>query len=96
MKVKIEGGTARLGEPSLCLSCRSASVVRGQRDTDCIIQCQELSARVGFSVTSCSEYVHHNHPSRWDLEQIAWILKTDLKRNQIGFVRPRMRIIEEE
>ena len=28
MKIKVHGGTAREGEPALCLSCRYASIVQ--------------------------------------------------------------------
>ncbi len=91
MKIKIEGGTAEFGQPSLCLSCKSATVVRGATDANQIIRCDTIGTRVDFIVTSCSQYVHKNHPAVWEMEQIAWVLKTDLKRNQIGFVRPSTR-----
>ena len=88
MKIKIEGGTTEFGQPSLCLSCRSATVVRGASEANQLIKCSHLEARVHFAVISCSQYVHKNHPSIWEMEEIAWVLKTDPKRQQIGFVRP--------
>jgi hypothetical protein len=88
MNIKIEGGTAEFGQPSLCLSCRSATVVRGASEAHQLVKCSHLEAQVTFTVTSCSQYVHKNHPSIWDMEEIAWVLKTDPKRKQIGFVRP--------
>ena len=89
MKITIRGGTTREGDPSLCLSCRFAKVVEGPRQSDRIVDCGQLRARVTFQVTSCSEYVHHGHPSLWHMEDIAWALRTDAKRRQIGFVRAK-------
>lgn len=89
MKIKVRGGTARESDPSLCLSCRFAKVVQGQRSRDEIVECGQLEVRVTFKVTSCSEYVNHQHPSLWHMEDIAWILRTDAKRGQIGFVRSK-------
>jgi hypothetical protein len=89
MKIKVRGGTAREGEPSLCLSCRFAKVARGPRSKDEIVQCGQLEAPVTFKVVSCTEYINHDHPSLWHLEDIAWVLRTDAKRRQIGFVRSK-------
>ena len=88
-KIKIRGGTARESEPSLCLSCRFAKTVQGPRANDAIVECRQLEARVPFKVTSCSEYVNHQHPSLWHMEDIAWVLRTDARRKQIGFVRSK-------
>ena len=61
----------------------------GQRANDQIVECGQLDARVTFKVTSCSQYVHHQHPSLWHMEDIAWVLRTDARRRQIGFVRAK-------
>jgi hypothetical protein len=89
MKIKIRGGTARHDEPSLCLTCRSGKVVQGQSYQDQLVHCGQLEARVTFKVTSCTEYVHRQHPSLWQMEDIAWVLRTDPHRKQIGFVQSR-------
>jgi hypothetical protein len=89
MKIRIKGGTASESEASLCLSCRFAKVVLGRRLDEQIVGCGQLRAQVTFKVTSCSEYVHRQHPSLWHMEDIAWVLRTDKRRNQIGFVRAR-------
>jgi hypothetical protein len=39
MRVKIRGGTASNGEPSLCLTCRFATVVKGASLRDEIVEC---------------------------------------------------------
>lgn len=87
MKIRIHGGTARHDEPSLCLTCRSAKVVQGEATRDALIRCGELDTRITFKVTSCSEYVHRQHPALWRMEDIAWILRTNPKTRQIGFVK---------
>jgi len=101
MKIKISGGTARENEPSLCLSCRHATIVQGTSTKHEIVRCNRIETAIGFKVTSCTEYVHKQHPSLWHMEDIAWVLRTDPKRNQVGFVRskdlkPRERVFFED
>lgn len=90
MRLKIEGGTAVHGAPSLCTTCRHATIVRGAALRDEIIECRLLSSddsRIPFIVTFCNGYVDRTHPSIRDMEEIAWVLRSDTKQNQIGFVR---------
>lgn len=90
MRLKIEGGTTAHSEPSLCLTCRYATIVRGAALRDEIVECRHLAEghnRIPFSVTFCNAYVDRTHPSIHDMEEIAWVLRTDTKRNQVGFVR---------
>jgi hypothetical protein len=90
MRVKIRGGTVDHGEPSLCLTCRWATVVKGAALRDQIVECGQLSHghnRITFAVTSCTGYVDRRRASLREMEEIAWILRSDPKKNQIGFVR---------
>ncbi len=90
MRVKIRGGTAGNGEPSLCLTCRFATIVKGASLRDEIVECSQLSYgrnRVTFPVTLCSEYSDRGQPSLQAMEEIAWVLRSDPKKNQIGFVK---------
>jgi hypothetical protein len=89
MKIKVHGGTARDGEPALCLSCRYASIASGASARDTLIRCSRIETPIQFKVTSCTEYLSRNHPSLYHMEDIAWVLRTDAKRNEIGFVRSR-------
>ena len=60
MHLKIRGGTANSTEPSLCLTCRSATVIKGQRLRDEIIECSRLSDghnRITFPVTFCLRFM---------------------------------------
>ena len=104
MRIKIHGGTADNGQTSLCHTCRHATVVRGGRLRDEIVECAALSYhrnRVTFPVTSCSDYVSRQHPSLREMEETAWILRTDAKRHRVGFVpskelKPKERFILED
>jgi hypothetical protein len=67
-------------------------VVKGRSLQEEIVECARLASghgRIHFPVTSCTEYLHRNHPSLYDMESIAWVLRTDASRKRIGFVRAR-------
>src|SRR3954449_8374527 len=90
MRVKIRGGTARNGDAPLCQTCRYATIVKGPAIGDDIIECAELAygrGRITFPVTYCTSYSDRRQPSIREMEDIAWILRSDPKRNEIGFVR---------
>lgn len=90
MRVKIHGGTVGHGDPPLCETCRYATVVRGASLGDEIVECSQLvcgGGRITFPVMSCSSYSDRRRPSLREMEEIAWILRSDPKRNEIGFVR---------
>jgi hypothetical protein len=89
MKLKVHGGTTRAGDPSLCLQCRYAAIVQGASASHQIVHCSRLAARVQFRVASCTEFISRQHPSLFHMEDIAWVLRSDAKRGQIGFVRSR-------
>lgn len=91
MRFKIQGGTTSDQSTSLCLSCRSATVIDGPRQSDQIITCSRLDDgnRVTFVVTSCTGHSDKSLPSLYHMEDIAWILRSDPKRKQVGFVRSR-------
>jgi hypothetical protein len=89
MRINVRGGTVRETDPPLCLTCRFAKVAHGTSSRDSIVYCSQLESRVTFKVTSCSAYADCAHPSLWHMEDIAWILRTDAKRNRIGFVRAK-------
>ncbi len=89
MHVKIRGGTTREDEPPLCHTCRRATVVRGPRLRDELIECSVLERRITFPVTFCTSYVNRQHPSIHDMEEIAWVLRTDARKRQVGFVQAK-------
>jgi hypothetical protein len=98
MRISVKGGTADHGRASLCESCRSSTIVRGARLGEEIVECARLSfenARVPFPVVSCSDYSDRSRPSLREMEEIAWVLKSDPRRGQVGFVHSSL-LPEEE
>jgi hypothetical protein len=98
MKVKIRGGTVDHGEPPLCATCRFATVTRGRTLREELVFCGRMpftERRVKFPVTACSEYSDRRHPTLWQMEEIAWVLRSNPSRKTIGFVEAR-RLKEEE
>jgi hypothetical protein len=91
MRIQIHGGTASHGDPPLCQTCRFATIVKGPRIRDEIVECGRLShhARISFRVTACSDYADRRVPSIREMEDLAWVLRSDPRRNQAGFVPAR-------
>lgn len=92
MHVKIRGGTVNHGEPSLCLTCRWATIVKGPCLQDEIVECGQLynrHSRITFPVNSCTAYSDRRRASLREMEEIAWVLRSDPRRNSIGFVPAR-------
>jgi len=90
MRLRIEGGTTRHDQPSLCLSCRYATVVRGTSLRDEVVECRRLSDphnRITFPVTFCNSYINRGHPTVQEMEDMAWVLRSDPRRNELGFVK---------
>lgn len=77
------------GDAPLCQTCRYATIARGPTLGDEIIECASLygRGRITFPVTYCTAYSGRRQASIHEMEEIAWVLRTDPKRNQIGFVR---------
>jgi hypothetical protein len=50
---------------------------------------RQEDTRILFPILECSGYDDMRLPARWDMEQIAWVLATDVKTKQIGFKSPR-------
>jgi len=96
ISIKVFGGTASSDEKSLCLSCKRATIIRGQALDEEIIECGALSGggdrlsgggdRIRFKVTSCNAYRDSAQPSLQDMQELAWVLKTDNRTRTIGFV----------
>lgn len=89
MRLKIHGGTVENGATTLCATCRFATIVKGRSLSDEIVDCAKLSesTRVTFTVTSCSAYADRRRAALHEMEEIAWILRSDAKKNTIGFVK---------
>jgi hypothetical protein len=90
VKVKIRGGTVDHGDPPLCETCRYATVARGRTLREEVVFCSQMpftDRRVKFAVTSCSDYSDSRRPSLYQMEEMAWVLRSDPTRKKIGFVK---------
>ena len=50
---------------------------------------QAIRDEIRFSVASCTGYSDRSLPSLYDLEDVAWVLRSDARTKKIGFVRAR-------
>lgn len=86
---KILGGTASGGE-NLCRTCRKAKIYRGQASTSEVVECHFSSpVRMKEAVSSCSAYLDLRRAPLYQMEQIAWEVKTDRSGKTVGFKSPR-------
>jgi hypothetical protein len=98
MRIKVRGGTVAHDTRQLCETCRWSTIIRGVRTGEEIVACRELAYennRVPFPVVSCTRYVDSNHPTIREMEEMAWLLRTEPHRKQAGFVHAS-RLTEDE
>lgn len=80
----VRGGTVS-GEP-LCRTCRHAQNIQGNSVSQRILICGYIGKPMAFEAYECGQYDDKRLPSRYDMEQIAWVFVTNSKNKQIGFV----------
>jgi hypothetical protein len=86
-RFKVYHGTISGASPRLCDTCRFGIVRRGASETDEEVYCNATARRLRTQIVQCSAYVDVTQTTLRDMEQIAWVLHTDKKRQQVGFVR---------
>ncbi len=86
-RLKVLNGTRSSSAHRLCDSCHSGVVRRGAADSDEHVYCTIIEREVRRPVVECNRYVDRTTPSLWEMRQIAWVLRTDAKRQKIGFLR---------
>jgi len=86
--IKIQNGTPRASE-SLCASCYWAHIQRGFAESEEVILCAFLrpARLVPFKVSQCTDYEDKRIPTRKDMEDIAWIIRTKDANRRVGFAR---------
>ena len=86
-KVHVKNGTA-VGGPSLCESCTWAQIVRGYRDSDCLVRCLYAydAVVVPFKVRECSGYCDRNRPTFKQMQELALIVNETTSAKPAGFV----------
>jgi hypothetical protein len=97
MTVIIRNGRPLTSE-SLCNSCYWAHIQRGFAESEEVILCAFLRQphRVTFKVSYCTDYSDKRVPSKADMEEIAWILRTKDVNRQVGFTNQAEEAEEEE
>ena len=83
---RIRSGTLQ-GTESLCNSCYWAHIQRGFAESEEIVLCAFLrpARPVPFKVSECTDYCDKRIPSKQDMEEIAWIIRTKDINRPMGF-----------
>jgi hypothetical protein len=91
MHIKVQGGTVRHDDPSLCTACGHSTIIRGETADQRIVSCHAAFMHprpIPFRVTSCTAYVDGSQPPYSELVRLAWILRPyGSKKRPAGFVR---------
>jgi hypothetical protein len=97
MSVIIRNGKPQVSE-SLCNSCQWAHIQRGFAESEEVILCAFLRQPhpVPFKVSHCTDYNDKRVPSKADMEEIAWIIRTKDVNRQVGFSPDANAEVEQE
>ena len=84
---KVYGGTP-VGDESRCDTCSHASIIQGYAESERIVLCGavEPALCVPFKVAECSSYQDKRLPCYWQMEKIAWDLRSKGTAKPAGFV----------
>jgi hypothetical protein len=63
-----------------------AQYIQGASASQRILVCGNIGKPLPFEAYECGQYDDKRLPSRYDLEQIAWVFVTNSKTKQIGFI----------
>lgn len=86
MSDKVYRGTPKT-QTSMCLNCRNALTARGLNREE-VVYCRATgnqALRVTFPVVECSSFDDKAQPALYQMENIAWIVKSR-NRGPVGFV----------
>ena len=86
--IRIRTGTPQ-GSESLCNSCYWAHIQRGFAESEEVVLCAFLrhARLVPFKVSQCTDYNDKRIPSKRDMEDIAWIIRTKDVNRSMGFAQ---------
>ena len=87
--IRIRSGTPQ-GTDSLCNSCYWAHIQHGFAESEEVVLCAFLrpAQLVPFKVARCTDYNDKRVPSKSDMEEIAWIIRTKGVNRPMGFAAP--------
>jgi hypothetical protein len=84
--LKVQGGTLVEGE-SLCRTCRHAHIQRGFRQNEEAVFCGYDTMRVvRFKIAECTDYLDKTVPTRYEMDQMAYLINVEPARKRSGFV----------
>jgi hypothetical protein len=94
--IRIRTGTPQ-GSESLCNSCYWAHIQRGFAESEEVVLCAFLrhARLVPFKVGQCTDYNDKRIPSKRDMEDIAWIIRTKDVNRSMGFAQKEESEVEE-
>jgi hypothetical protein len=98
VSIKVKGGTPQ-GSDSLCRTCSHGHIIKGFCASQEEVFCRffYIEREIRFPVMECTFYEDRRLASKKDMEEIAWILRTDMPRRRVGFISPeQLREIEAE
>lgn len=72
---------------SLCGSCSKAHIFTNEKGTR-IRYCRVIERNIHYPVTQCTSYAERGALTRYEMEQIAWILEVSPRR-KAGFMPPK-------
>ena len=86
--IRVGSGTPRVSE-SLCDSCYWAHIPRGFAESEEVVLCAFLrhARSVPFKVSQCTDHNDKRIPSKRDMEDIAWIIRTKDVNRSMGFAQ---------
>ena len=96
--IKVKGGTPE-GFESLCRTCSHGHIIKGVCASQEEVFCRYfyIEREIRFPVSQCTFYEDRRLASKKEMEDIAWILRTDMPRRRVGFISPeQLREIEAE
>src|SRR5215472_7279353 len=98
VSIKVKGGTPQ-GCESLCRTCSHGHIIKGFCASQEEVFCRffYIEREIRFPVMECTFYEDRRLASKKEMEEIAWILRTDMPRRRVGFISPeQLREIEAE
>jgi hypothetical protein len=88
LTVRVKDGTPNHSGKSLCMSCKNAHIMQGDRTSDLTIWCEamfEKPIKIESKIIDCGSHKANKDASFSEMQKIAYVLETK-KGKPIGFV----------
>jgi hypothetical protein len=95
VSIKVKGGTPQ-GCESLCRTCSHGHIIKGFCASQEEVFCRffYIEREIRFPVMECTFYEDRRLASKKEMEDIAWILRTDMPRRRVGFISPEQHPVQ--